>query len=316
LQFEFSSSARPEPDPSNDIELFFQYVSSAIASEAAAGAFVAAAEGRDSSIDIEARLSQALDTDLGNWLGQVKQSPPTGYAQLIRMVKRWRTESAHSRGILYEHLLDTVLDQRTWRTVHADVGPRPNVSVQLLLPGSYAHATKLEPLQDVDVAVVYHASARAAEDIEDLTGALTPAIPLPTPAVLLQARRNAEARSVLLSEFGALTAAEVAELAGSEARNTSALAGRWRREGRLLAVEHHGTTYYPAFQFDSDGKPRPVVQEVLEQLSSPDTTAWQQALWFTTANGWLDGQRPVDLLDEHPVAVAAAAREVLREPVG
>jgi hypothetical protein len=232
------------------------------------------------------------------------------------MVKAWRNESAHSRGVLFEHILDTVLNPRTWRTVHEDVGPRPNVSVQLFLPGSYARATKVEPLQDVDVAVVYHASQRAADEIEDLTGALTPAIPLPTPPVLLQARRNAEARSALLSEFGALTAAEVAELAGSEARNTSALAGRWRREGRLLAVEHHGTAYYPAFQFDSDGKPKATVQEVLDHLSSPDTTAWQRALWFTSANGWLDGQRPVDLLDEHPGAVAAAAREVLREPVG
>jgi hypothetical protein len=232
------------------------------------------------------------------------------------MVKHWRNESAHSRGVLFEHVLDTVFDPRTWRTVREDVGPRPNVSVQLFVPGSYAHATKLEPLRDVDIAVVYHSSQRAAEGIEELTGALTPAIQLPTPAVLLQARRNAGARSELLSEFGALTAAEVAELAGSEARNTSALAGRWRREGRLLAVEHHGTAYYPAFQFDSDGKPRPIVQEVLEHLSVPDTTAWQQALWFTTANGWLDGQRPVDVLDEHPDAVAAAAREVLREPVG
>jgi hypothetical protein len=149
-----------------------------------------------------------------------------------------------------------------------------------------------------------------------LAKAMTPDIAVPSPPVVLQARRNAEARTRLLTEFGALTAAQVAELAGSEARNTSALAGRWRREGRILAVDHHGTTYYPGFQLDAEGKPRAVVADVLKWLTRPDMTSWQQALWFTTANGWLDGRRPVDLLDDEPQSVIAAATEALREPVG
>ena len=73
-----------------------------------------------------------------------------------------------------------------------------------------------------------HAEAGAAELIE----ALMP-VPLavPTPAAVLQARRNAEARTALLREFGALRSAEVAELAGSRAGNRAALANRWRSEG-------------------------------------------------------------------------------------
>jgi hypothetical protein len=164
--------------------------------------------------------------------------------------------------------------------------------------------------------VVYRGSARAAEEVGELVEAMTPDTEIPTPPVVLQARRNAEARTSLLKEFGALTAAQVAELAGSEAKNTSALAGRWRREGRLIAVEHHGTMYYPGFQFDSSGKPKAVVADVLRYLGPPAVTPWQQALWFTSANGWLDGRRPVDLLDDQGDAVVAAAREALREPVG
>jgi hypothetical protein len=178
------------------------------------------------------------------------------------------------------------------------------------------HETKTRPLHDIDTAIVYRGAARAAEEIEGLATAMAPDILLPTPAVVLQARRNAAARTGLLSEFGALTAAQVAELAGSDAKNTSALAGRWRREGRLVAVEHHGTIYYPAFQFDVDGKPKQAVAEVLKHLGDPSMTAWQQALWFTSANGWLDGRRPVDLFDNEVDAVVAAAREALREPVG
>jgi hypothetical protein len=149
-----------------------------------------------------------------------------------------------------------------------------------------------------------------------LADAMTPDVAIPTPTVVLQARRNAQARAAMLEEFGALTAAEVADLAGSEAKNSSALAGRWRREGRVLAVEHLGTLYYPGFQFDSSGKPRPDIARVLRYLGSPDVTSWQQVLWFTSANGWLGGRRPVDLLDDDGDAVVAAAKEALREPVG
>ena len=145
---------------------------------------------------------------------------------------------------------------------------------------------------------------------------MTPPIPVPTAPVVLQARRNAEARTQLMNEFGALTSAQVAELAGSEAKNTSALAGRWRREGRLIAVDHQGTTYYPGFQLDPEGRPRPVVADVLNHLSRLHTTPWQQALWFMAANGWLDGRRPVDLLDDQPGAVVSAAEAAVREPVG
>jgi uncharacterized protein YdbL (DUF1318 family) len=60
----------------------------------------------------------------------------------------------------------------------------------------------------------------------DLIDALTPVQrDLPTPAAVLQARRNAEARNALLAEFGALRSSEIAELAGSRAANRAALPG-------------------------------------------------------------------------------------------
>jgi hypothetical protein len=296
------------------IEVFLKAVSTAVAAGASSVVGEIGESWPDAN-DLEARISKAFDVDLAASLGEAKETP-TGYASLVRLLKSWTKKSGDARKVLIEHMLDAALDPLTWRTALEDVGPRPSVSVLLLIPGSYAETTSLEPLRDIDVAVVYRGSARAAEEVEELAAAMTPDAATPTPPVVLQARRNAEARTYLLKEFGALTAAQVAELAGSEAKNTSALAGRWRREGRLIAVEHHGTVYYPGFQFDSSGKPKAAVADVLRYLAPPAVSPWQQALWFTSANGWLGGRRPVDLLDDQGDAIVAAAREALREPVG
>jgi hypothetical protein len=296
------------------VELFLKTVSAAVAEEGAASAIAAFGEGRLDAKRVEVRLAQALDADLAASLGELKKL--AGYAPLLRLLKSWARKSGASRRLVLDHVLDATLDPLTWRTALEHVGPRPSVRVLLVVPGSYAASTSLEPLAHIRVVVVYRGGSRAAAEAEDLAAAMTPDLPIPTPPTVLQARRNAEARAALLQEFGALTAAEVAELAGSEAKNTSALAGRWRREGRLMAVEHHGTLYYPGFQFDGSGKPKPVVAEVIRYLGAPDATPWQQAIWFTSANGWLGGRRPVDLLDDEGNAVVAAAQEALREPVG
>lgn len=154
-------------------------------------------------------------------------------------------------------------------------------------------------------------------ELQHLIEALTPEQrDLPTPAVVLQARRNAEARSALLEEFGGLRSADVAELAGSRAANRAALATRWRAEKRLTAVPVGDELLYPGFQFTSEGKPHPAIGRALEALrSDPRMTDWQASLWFVGPNGWLGGRRPVDLLDAEPDAVAEAARREAAERV-
>jgi len=145
--------------------------------------------------------------------------------------------------------------------------------------------------------------------MQDLIETALPSIEAPpAPAVLRQARRNALARTALLQEFGALSAEQVHELAGSKARNRFALATRWRQEGRTIGVSHRGKTYYPGFQFDANGQPLAVIGEVIAVFGC-DPDGWQTALWFILANGWLGGQRPVDLLHSDPQAVVSAAQQ-------
>ncbi|HYN21422.1 MAG TPA: hypothetical protein VE078_10720 [Thermoanaerobaculia bacterium] len=143
-------------------------------------------------------------------------------------------------------------------------------------------------------------------DSERLIESMLPAT-VPSAVALLQARRNALAREQLLQEFGALTSAEVAELAGSRAGNKAALANRWKQEGRIFPVTHQGQLLFPAYQLDREGQPRAVIADILSTLGQRSRD-WELALWFTSATGWLGARRPVDLLESDPAAVAEAAR--------
>lgn len=125
-----------------------------------------------------------------------------------------------------------------------------------------------------------------------------------------QARRNAEARERFLADHGALTAEEVAELAGSKAANRRQTAHRWRAAGAVFAVAHHDQLLFPAFQFDADaGRPWPQVAEALSRLPR-GLDGWALALWWDTPR-LVDGDwlRPVEVLDDPQRLVAAAAAE-------
>src|SRR5574337_602235 len=134
-----------------------------------------------------------------------------------------------------------------------------------------------------------------------------------SPATARQAQRNAEARQKLIDEFGLYHGDHVADLAGSAARNRSATASRWLAARKIFAVNHRGSLLYPSFQFGTDGRPRQVVARVLVAFDPYGLDGWETALWFTTASGWLDDQRPVDLLTREPDQVVDAARHTFDE---
>ena len=115
-----------------------------------------------------------------------------------------------------------------------------------------------------------------------------------------QARRLASAKRVLLKEFS------------SPARPADC--ERLLRERKIFALSHQNTIHVPSFQFDEKGHPRPAVAKVI-QILGKDTSDWGLALWFTAANGWLDGKRPVDLLRDEPEEVIQAAEQEAAELV-
>jgi hypothetical protein len=134
-----------------------------------------------------------------------------------------------------------------------------------------------------------------------------------SPATALQAQRNAQARQELIEEFGLYDSDQVAEVAGSSANNRSATASRWSAARRIFTVNHDGARVYPRFQFGADGQPRQVIANVLDVFRPHGLDGWETALWFTTTSGWLDDERPVDLLTREPEQIVEAARHLFDE---
>jgi hypothetical protein len=127
-----------------------------------------------------------------------------------------------------------------------------------------------------------------------------------------QALWNAQRRLAVLEEWGTLTSHQVADVAGSSARNRSALAHAWRQQGRVFAVAHGDELLYPTFQFGPDGRPRPAIGRVLAVLGDR-LGGWGTAVWFTSPNPHLGGARPVDRLDD--VAALEEAAGAVVSPV-
>ena len=107
------------------------------------------------------------------------------------------------------------------------------------------------------------------------------------------ARKNAEMRATYLQTTKLYTAEDI--------QGPSA---KWKREGRVFAVQRDGEDLFPAFQF-ADGQPLPIIQKILEVLPE-DLTPWQTAFWFQSANGWLDGKTPQKCLTKESEVIYAA----------
>ena len=76
----------------------------------------------------------------------------------------------------------------------------------------------------------------------------------------------------------------------------------------VFAFDWRGSLWVPMFQFDlRDLSIRLGTQRVLAELHTV-LDAWTLAVWFVQPNGWLQGKRPMDLLDDDPDRVVRAAR--------
>ncbi|MDR9776898.1 hypothetical protein RJJ65_30440 [Rhizobium hidalgonense] len=124
---------------------------------------------------------------------------------------------------------------------------------------------------------------------------------------------NVDLRDRFMAEVPHLSSTDVNKLAGSNAKNSYATAARWKKNGDIFSLSYRGSELFPAFQFE-DGRPHPAIKRVLQTLPA-SMTNWQRALWFVTANGWLDDDEPIDRLDDVE-ALETAARHEHEEVVG
>lgn len=134
--------------------------------------------------------------------------------------------------------------------------------------------------------------------------------PSPQIARSVQASENRWRR--MAREFPMLDSSQVASLLGISATNRNK-ASQLAKQGKILGVVRGNRTLYPSFEFDLEaGKVRPVVAEVVK--TAGDRWAAESLLqWFCAPNGFLDGRRPVDVIEDEQTLVAAAHKSLAQE---
>jgi hypothetical protein len=147
------------------------------------------------------------------------------------------------------------------------------------------------------------------QSLEAIVGALVPKAP-PTPNELKEATMLARARTEVLGSGDWMTAAEIASVAGFSASNPSAQPNKWKREGAIFAIRHNGIDYFPSYGLDAGAgyRPRKAMAQVIKTFGETKD-GWGLSYWFMSANSFLGGKTPRELLATQPERVIAAAAD-------
>lgn len=154
---------------------------------------------------------------------------------------------------------------------------------------------------------------RQREVLTSIIEALVPSVPLPD-YLLTEARMTAEARKAMLVGAEWLTAAQVAQIAGLSTTNPSAQPNKWKKEGRIFAIHHEGSDYFPGYGLDPKAGYRPVksLADIL-RVFKDTRDSWGLAYWFGSVNSYLGGKKPQDMLIQATSRVLAAAHSEMAE---
>jgi len=147
------------------------------------------------------------------------------------------------------------------------------------------------------------------QSLEAIVGALVPRIP-PTPNELKEATMLARARTAVIESGDWMTASEIASVAGFSASNPSTQPNKWKREGAIFAIRHNGIDYFPSYGLDAGAgyRPRKAMAHVIKTFGETKD-GWGLSYWFMSANSFLGGKRPRDLLALEPERVIGAAAD-------
>ncbi|MHA7172889.1 hypothetical protein [Arthrobacter monumenti] len=131
-----------------------------------------------------------------------------------------------------------------------------------------------------------------------------------TPAVARSLQATENRWRAMEREFGMLDSGGVAELLGSSPTNRNR-AHALAKEGRILGVKRGRKVLFPGFQFNHEAGE---VREVIAELAEIGRTAgWEERhllQWMCTPNGYLDGDRPVDHIEDADRLISAARSDL------
>lgn len=156
------------------------------------------------------------------------------------------------------------------------------------------------------------ATVLARRTVAALSGAIRSAHVSASPSLARSVQAEENVYAAIDAEFGLVSSEEAGRRMGSRSAARRNLALAAQRDGRLLGVRRGRYQVYPAFQFDGSGV-RPVVAELVQVARAHDWDPADLIPWLVAPTTTLDGRRPVDVIEEPTVLLAAAESAFARE---
>lgn len=170
--------------------------------------------------------------------------------------------------------------------------------VELLVEALARRSQTLAPALD---AVV-----NAQRSLDALRPALASLPTAVTPELAQGAMATENAWRSMEREFGLLRAQDASKTLGSRAKGRSTLAHDRRESGQLLGVRRGNAVLYPGFQFDRNGDVHQVIPALIQLARQARRSDEDLAQWICLPSGYLDGDRPVDRMQDADAVLAAA----------
>jgi len=120
----------------------------------------------------------------------------------------------------------------------------------------------------------------------------------------------ADAQQKILNSSQWLTADQLYTFAVSTGQNLCTTPNEWLSKGMIFSISNEETELFPLYALNPNAgyvlaKELVNIIEVFRERKD----GWGMAYWFGSANGFLGGRRPQDLLQTDPEAVLAAAKD-------
>lgn len=136
---------------------------------------------------------------------------------------------------------------------------------------------------------------------------------LPSARVMMtQLRMIASAKQAVLKSSQWLATEDLVKLEGFSSSDPAAHPDNWVADGLIFALKIGGTDFFPLYALDPSRNylPHKSLVEIL-RVFSQQRAGWGLSYWFTSANSFLGGKRPQDLLLTHSELVLAAAKDAV-----
>ncbi len=109
-----------------------------------------------------------------------------------------------------------------------------------------------------------------------------------------------------------LTTPQLSELLGLTSVAVDTKISNWKSNKQIFSIVYDGIEYFPSYALSPSDSYCPVsILSAVMSLFADSKDSWGLAYWFASANGYLGGKRPQEILLTDPDSVLDAAKDEL-----